>query len=123
LKVSLIPYIRINKYYFYIDVQIPHWRRSYDRAINVIKNGGYSGLLMIDTAGFGQNPYGVIQYANDILANDPFSNLVFSIHTYWQWSTSNTRYSIQREFPLIAAQNIAFVIGEFSIYVNATLDQ
>jgi hypothetical protein len=78
---------------------------------------------MIDTAGFGQNPYGVIQYANDILANDPFSNLVFSIHTYWQWSTSNTRYSIQREFPLIAAQNIAFVIGEFSIYVNATLDQ
>ena len=76
---------------------------------------------MIDTAGCGQNPYGVIQNANDILSYDPFSNLAFAVHMYWQWSTANTRYSIQKEFPLLEAQNIAFVIGEFSIYVNTTL--
>ena len=61
------------------------WRDSYKTAINTIRSAGYSGALVIDASAYAQNPNGPKWYGVELLSNDPFNNLIFSVHMYAQW--------------------------------------
>ena len=63
-----------------------YWRDSYKTAIATIRNAGYSGSLVIDASAYAQNPNGPKLYGKDLIASDPYNNLIFSVHMYAQWS-------------------------------------
>ena len=58
------------------------YREAYKSVITTIRNAGYSGLLMADTA---ESLWPPIMYGKDLLSYDPSHNLVFSLHCYSKW--------------------------------------
>lgn len=96
------------------------WRDSYLQAISVIRNAGYSGTLVIDASAYAQNPNGPKLYGQEILNKDSSKNLLFSVHTYVEWSAQIPNYNIVNEFQALKTAGIPVVIGEFANQHDAT---
>jgi hypothetical protein len=69
------------------------WRDSYISAIAQMRAAGYTGPLMVDSGGCGQDENNFAQYANDVFQSDPQKNIIFSYHLYG--FTNNRTASIQ----------------------------
>jgi mannan endo-1,4-beta-mannosidase len=90
------------------------WRDSYNQAISIVRNSGYSGTIVIDASAYAQNPNGPKLYGQDMLNKDQFYNLVFSVHMYAEWATEFANYNIVSELQALKTKKIPLTIGEFA---------
>lgn len=94
------------------------WRDSYITAIGRMRAAGYTGTLVVDSGGCGQNAADVINYGAAVLAGDPQHNVLFDVHVYgnfyypatvaWQQAQDYTSAMAK-----LKATNLAMVLGEF----------
>ena len=97
------------------------WRDSYINAIARLRAAGYTCPLVIDSGGWGQDPYDFLNYAPAVFASDPQKNVIFSLHIYGGFydsvsgvaSTYNGQYDLQPITNSLAALGLPIIYGEF----------
>lgn len=65
------------------------WRDSYITAVGRMRDAGYTGLLMIDAGGCGQDQRTVVNYGGQVLDADPLHNVIFGVHVYGSWHVAS----------------------------------
>ena len=99
------------------------WRDSYQEAVRRLRGAGIDHLLIIDAAGWGQDPNSILRYGKDIYEADPLQNVAFSIHTYEKWRSKYSRkYSIAENFEKFQQSGLAVIVGEFAHLHDFHLD-
>jgi mannan endo-1,4-beta-mannosidase len=90
------------------------WRDSYISAIATIRKAGFTGPLVVDSGGCGQDMGDLLNYSTAVFASDPQKNIVFSTHIYGgtpNATVANTNLS--HLATLAKSAGMAFVVGEF----------
>jgi uncharacterized protein (DUF2141 family) len=104
------------------------WRDAYIGAIHRLRAAGINALIMVDAGGYsGQSIHSIKTWAKDIIAADPQHNVLFSIHMYSFWRTSEATdlgtwskngdkapWSIATELAAVQNSGVPLVVGEFS---------
>ena len=85
------------------------WRDSYISAIAKMRAAGYTGPLLIDSGGYGQDPADILTYGEAVFNSDPQKNVIFSYHDYSPVSS----LAFFPQFAALASQGIVVIIGEF----------
>ena len=92
------------------------WRDSYIDAIGRMRAAGYTGTLVVDSGGCGQDAQDIIKYGAAVLAADPQKNILFDVHVYGGFSFPAT-VSWQQDYTTSMAQlkatGLPIVLGEF----------
>jgi mannan endo-1,4-beta-mannosidase len=83
---------------------------AYASAIAELRAAGLTHTLVIDANGFGQNVDAIFANASPLLAGDPESNLLFSLHMYSRYGDVA---SVNAALDQAASQGIPLVVGEF----------
>lgn len=83
---------------------------AYQEAVNLLRSAGIEHTLVIDANGFGQNGRAILDNAGALTNADPERNLLFSVHMYELFGSTNAVDSL-----LNAAEGagIALIVGEF----------
>ncbi|HEX4050523.1 MAG TPA: cellulase family glycosylhydrolase [Steroidobacteraceae bacterium] len=89
------------------------WENGYISAIASLRQAGYTGPLMIDTGGCGEDLSDLLSYATAVFNSDPEKNVIFSLHMYYNASTALANNWLQQLVALSQAAGMVFVIGEF----------
>lgn len=58
------------------------WSEAYIQAVASLRAAGYSGPILIDSGGCGQDDADLLQYSRAVFESDPERNIIFSIHLY-----------------------------------------
>jgi hypothetical protein len=58
------------------------WRDSYISAIASLRAAGYTGPILVDSGGCGQDDADLVQYSQAVFNSDPERNVIFSEHLY-----------------------------------------
>ena len=58
------------------------WRDSYISAVGRLRAAGYTGSIMIDSGGCGQDDADLLQYSQAVFDSDPQRNVIFASHLY-----------------------------------------
>ncbi len=92
------------------------WRDSYIDAIGRMRAAGYTGTLVVDSGGCGQDAQDIIKYGAAVLAADPQKNILFDVHVYGGFSFPAT-VSWQQDYTTSMAQlkatGLPIILGEF----------
>lgn len=92
------------------------WRDSYITAIARMRAAGYTGTLVVDSGGCGQDAADIVKYGAAVLASDPQKNILFDVHVYGGFSFPAT-VSWQQDFTTSMAQlkatGLPIILGEF----------
>ena len=92
------------------------WRDGYVTAIARMRAAGYTGTLVVDSGGCGQDAQDVISYGAAVLASDPQKNILFDVHVYGNFALPATT-SWQQDFTTsmakLKATGLPMIIGEF----------
>lgn len=105
---------------------VPIWRDAYVDAVTALRDAGVTNQLMIDAGGAcGQNPRTVRDGGQAVLDADPLRDVVFSVHMYAYWRTSEATdvgrwndlgtaspWRIRDEIASIQARGLRVVVGE-----------
>lgn len=95
------------------------WRDSALAAVQKMRTAGYTGLIMIDAPGSGQDPASlghagtIIRDSGYIFANDPQKNVVISLHVYGVYRPGELWSVAQQMASVTSSTGVPFVIGEF----------
>jgi mannan endo-1,4-beta-mannosidase len=92
------------------------WRDSYKTAIARMRAAGYTGTLVVDSGGCGQDPADVVQYGADVLASDPQKNILFDIHVYGNFvlnATVSWQTDYAKSMTALKATGLPIILGEF----------
>jgi len=92
------------------------WRDSYVTAVGRMRAAGYTGTLVIDSGGCGQDAQDIIKYAGAVLAADPQKNILFDIHVYGGFhypATASWMQDYATAMTQLKATGLALIIGEF----------
>lgn len=87
-----------------------YWRDSYLRCINLLREGGYNTTIVIDAPGWGQNIDPILNRGQQLINADPLHNILFSIHMYGSWNSSDR---IVEKLKNAAAKKLPLIVGEF----------
>ncbi len=88
------------------------WRDAYMTAIPKLREAGIKNTIMVDSAGWGQNPQGsTLKFANEILNADPDKNTVFSVHMYG--AAGKNERTVKSILDKALEMNICLIVGEF----------
>jgi mannan endo-1,4-beta-mannosidase len=88
------------------------WTDFHKNAINRMRNAGIEHLLMVDAANWGQDWEEIMKKnARSVINSDPLYNVVFSVHMYDVYNTSDKITNYLSEFIYNA---IPLVVGEFA---------
>lgn len=90
-----------------------YWRDSYISAVKKLRAAGYKTTIVIDAPGYGQDKgaSALLTHATAIINADPLKNVLFAIHTYCEWNSSNGANS-STVFPQLKTAKIPFFVGE-----------
>ncbi len=69
------------------------WSQSYISAIASLRGAGYTGPILVDSGGCGQDMQDLEQYSQAVFNSDPEQNVMFALHMYG--NTDNYSASIQ----------------------------
>jgi hypothetical protein len=58
------------------------WRDSYISAIARLRAAGYTGAILVDSGGCGQDAADLSEYSQAVFESDPQRNLIFAAHLY-----------------------------------------
>jgi mannan endo-1,4-beta-mannosidase len=89
------------------------WENGYISAIASLRQAGYTGPLMIDTGGCGEDLSDLLNYATAVFNSDPEKNVIFSLHMYYNASAALAGNSLQQLASLSQSVGMVFVVGEF----------
>ena len=92
------------------------WRDSYVAAVSRMRAAGYTGTLVIDSGGCGQDAQDIIKYAGAVLAADPQKNILFDIHVYGGFhfpATASWMQDYATAMAQLKATGLPLIIGEF----------
>jgi mannan endo-1,4-beta-mannosidase len=92
------------------------WRDSYITAIKRMRAAGYTGLLVIDAAGCGQDAPTVTLDGAAVLAADPQHNVLFDVHVYGNFyypATASWMIDYTKSLAALAATGLPVMLGEF----------
>ncbi|WP_297418930.1 cellulase family glycosylhydrolase [Clostridium sp.] len=92
------------------------WRDGYKSAINKIRTAGYTGTLVIDAGGWGQDSSDILNYASDVYNCNTNKNVIFSIHMYGSW---NNDLDIDSFLSSCKSKGIPIIVGEFGYNYNS----
>jgi endoglucanase len=80
---------------------------GYCRAIDSLRNWGYTVPIVIDASTWGQNVDIILETWKEILQHDPLHSILFSVHSYWS-DTEN----YQRVANAAINEGLPVIIGE-----------
>lgn len=89
------------------------WEQSYISAIASLRQAGYTGPILIDSGGCGQDIQDLLQYSTAVFNSDPEKNVMFALHVYGNASQSLSENWYQQLSSLSASAGMVFIIGEF----------
>jgi mannan endo-1,4-beta-mannosidase len=89
------------------------WEQSYISAIAALRQAGYTGPILIDSGGCGQDISDLVQYSTAVFNSDPEKNVMFALHVYGNASQSLADNWYQQLASLSKSAGMVFVIGEF----------
>jgi mannan endo-1,4-beta-mannosidase len=92
-----------------------NWYDGYLQSIDIIRKGGLNHCLVVDAAGWGQNLEPVKAFADSLVKHDPYHNLLFSVHMYGSWNSTD---KISRELSYCVQNKIPLMVGEFGYHYN-----
>jgi mannan endo-1,4-beta-mannosidase len=99
------------------------WRDTYHQAVKKLRDAGFHHLLIIDAAGWAQDPNSVLKYGQSIYETDPLQNVAFSLHLYEKWRTAYPyKFPITETFARLKQKELAVLIGEFAQQHDFHLD-
>jgi len=82
------------------------WRDAYISAIAKLRAAGYTGPLLIDSGGCGQDEQNLLKYSAAVFNSDPRRNVMFALHMYGNTNDySFTIKSVQRGNPTVITLN------------------
>lgn len=91
------------------------WRDGYLSAVSKIRTAGYTGVLVIDAGGWGQDGNDILNYASAILASNTNKSVMFSIHMYGSW---NSTTDVDKFMSSCHSKSIPIMVGEFGYNYN-----
>ena len=92
------------------------WRDGYINAVARMRAAGYTGTLVVDTGGCGQNGADVVKYGAAVLAADPQKNILFDVHVYGSWhlpATATWMQDYTKTMTQLKATGLPMILGEF----------
>lgn len=60
----------------------PVWRDAYVSAVGRLRAAGYTGPILIDSGGCGQDEADLLKYSQAVFDSDPERNVMFALHLY-----------------------------------------
>lgn len=90
------------------------WADGYKQAIPKLRNAGIKNTLIVDAAGWGQQPQSIADYGAAVLEADPQKNIVFSIHMY-EYAGKDAA-TVKANMEIVLNQGLPLIIGEFGGY-------
>ncbi len=90
---------------------------GYSAAVQAMRAAGYRVPLVIDAAQYGQGMSYILNNGQALIDADPEHNLIFSLHVYWH-DHADPAGDFINAVDQVVAQNIPFIVGEFSGYSN-----
>jgi hypothetical protein len=92
-----------------------YWRDTYITSVKRLRAAGITTTLVIDAPGYGQDKGAatLLNQASAVFNADPAKNVLFSIHAYCEWNTTNGAKATT-VFPQLQAAKIPFIVGEFA---------
>lgn len=85
------------------------WRDSYETAISRMRTAGYTGTLLVDAGGCGEDAKDIIDYGQAVLDSDPQKNVLFDIHVYYNVQAGQA----QGFLGALHATGLPILVGEF----------
>jgi mannan endo-1,4-beta-mannosidase len=92
------------------------WRDNYITAIGRMRAAGYTGTLVVDSGGCGQDAQDIIKYGAMVLASDPQRNILFDVHVYGGFhfpATATWMQDYATAMSQLKATGLPLIIGEF----------
>lgn len=92
------------------------WRDAYITAVQRMRAAAYTGALVVDSGGCGQDAQDVVKYGADVLAADPLHNVLFSVHVYGAFhypATASWMQDYATAFRQLKASGLPIIVGEF----------
>ena len=92
------------------------WRDSYISAIARMRAAGYTGTLIVDSGGCGQDSKDIVNYGAAVLASDPQKNILFDVHVYGNFfypATASWMQDYTKAMTAMKATGLAIILGEF----------
>lgn len=92
------------------------WRDAYLTAITRMRAAGYTGALMIDAGGCGQDAQDIVLYGPALLAADPLHNVMFDVHVYGGFhypATATWMQDYAKSMAAFKASGLPIILGEF----------
>jgi mannan endo-1,4-beta-mannosidase len=89
------------------------WRDAYMSAIGRLRQAGYTGPILIDSGGCGQDIHDLLDYSTAVFQSDPEKNVIFALHVYGNAQRSLDENWYQQLADLAASAGMVFIIGEF----------
>lgn len=93
---------------------------GYETAVTRMRTAGIHVPLIIDSSAYASNINMVQSCGPTLIAADPDSNLMFSVHMYWPSEYGYTAQNVIDELAESANMNLPLVIGEFGNAVDTT---
>lgn len=104
------------------------WAETYKTAITKLREAGIKNLLVIDSFNFACSAECILEKGQEVLDHDPMHNVLFSIHSYGGWWSSQTdpsrisnsenqwgaNWNADYAMDLLEEQELPFIFGEFS---------
>lgn len=92
------------------------WRDQYISAIARMRAAGYTGTLVVDAGGCGQDSRDIINYGAAVLAADPQRNILFDVHVYGNFyypATASWMQDYTTAMAALKATGLPLMLGEF----------
>jgi mannan endo-1,4-beta-mannosidase len=92
------------------------WRDSYITAIARMRAAGYTGTLVVDSGGCGQDAQDIVKYGAAVLASDPQKNILFDVHVYGGFhypATASWMQDYETAMTQLKASGLPLILGEF----------
>lgn len=89
------------------------WRDSYVTQIPRLRAAGYTGCIIIDAPGSGQDKYAFLNHAAAVFAADPQKNVVFSQHLYGFYWVGQPYPYLKQLSDYSDTSGLCFIVGEF----------
>jgi len=93
------------------------WRDSYLAAVARMRAAGYTGTLVIDSGGCGQDAQDIVKYGQALLDADPQHNLLFDVHVYGSFHYPKATATWMQDYTTalnqLKATGLPIIIGEF----------
>jgi mannan endo-1,4-beta-mannosidase len=92
------------------------WRDNYITAIARMRAAGYSGTLVVDSGGCGQDAQDIVKYGAAVLASDPQKNILFDVHVYGSFhypATASWMQDYTTAMAQLKASGLPLILGEF----------